>query len=354
MKVYIDARWTRTDYYDGISRYTANLTEAFAKIHPVTMLIYNKKQLKLLPKDVPYILVNNPLSPRELLLGHKLNKLGADVVFNPLQTMGSIGKKYKLILTVQDLTYYDHPKPPTFLPGPVRLIWWLFHQAYWPQRLLLKSADSIATVSHTSKKYIKKHRLTNKPIYVIYNAPTAKKYLKPSLDTKKDILYMGSFMPYKNVETLIEGMANLPDYTLHLLTKISPSRKAKLEEIIPEKAQVIFHNGISDEVYNELLSSATALATASTAEGFGLPIIEAQSQSVPVICSDIEVFHEVAGSAGLFFKTNLPEGFAESVKTLENLKVRKELIKKGLEHSVKFNWQNSAKNLKEAMDKLVN
>ncbi len=353
MKVYIDARWTRTDYYDGISRYTASLTEAFAKIHPVTMLICDKRQLKLLPKDVPYEIINSPFSPRELLLGYKLNKLGADVVFSPLQTMNSIGKKYKLILTVQDLTYYDHPKPPTFLPRPVRLIWWLFHQAYWPQRLLLKPANSIATVSHTSKKYIQKHHLTSKPIHVIYNAPTAKKRLRPSKQTKKDILYMGSFMPYKNVETLIKGMANLPGYTLHLLSKISLSRKAELEKIIPEKAQIIFHNGISDEAYNKLLSNATALATASTAEGFGLPIIEAQSQSVPVVCSNIEVFHEVAGSAGLFFETDSPEGFAEAVKSLENLKTRKELIKKGLEHSAKFNWQSSAKNLKKAMDKLI-
>src|SRR5690242_3221329 len=134
MKIFFDARWTRTVRHDGVSRYGAELARALARLHPITLLICDKDQLALLPKDVPYILVNNPTSPRELLLPHTLNKRGADVVFSPLQVMGMWGRKYKLILTLQDLIYYKNPKPPTFLPAHERLAWWLFHQAYWPQR----------------------------------------------------------------------------------------------------------------------------------------------------------------------------------------------------------------------------
>src|SRR5690606_18885681 len=125
--------------------------------------------------------------------------------------------------------------------------------------------------------------------------------------TKKDILYMGSFMPYKNVETLIKGMSELQEYTLHLLSKISPQRKKELQSIAPQKANIIFHNGVSDEEYNELLSSAFALATASTAEGFGLPIIEAMAKGVPVVCADTEIFHEVGGNATLYFPASSKE-----------------------------------------------
>lgn len=52
MKFFFDARWTRTDYHDGISRYTSGLLESFmAQNIPVTALICDKKQLDLLPKE---------------------------------------------------------------------------------------------------------------------------------------------------------------------------------------------------------------------------------------------------------------------------------------------------------------
>lgn len=353
MKVFIDARWVRTDYYDGISRYTASLTEAFAKLEPVTMIIHDERQLKLLPSNVPYIKLNNPLTFHELFIASKLNQLGASVVFSPLQTMGSLGKKYKLILTVQDLIYYKNPKPPTHLPWFARAVWWLYHQAYWPQKLLLKSADAVTTVSETSKKEILKHKFTKKPVFVVANAQSGEIKKLNSKKVKKDIVYMGSFMPYKNVEVLIQGMESLPDYTLHLLSKIKPNRKRELEELVSKSTKVVFHNGVSDEEYDKLLSSATALATASTAEGFGLPIIEAMASGVPVICADTEIFHEVGGNAALYFPAHNAKIFAGQIKTLEDNKKRKEIVKKGLKQAKKFSWQNSAKSLKKHIDNIA-
>ncbi len=58
---------------------------------------------------------------------------------------------------------------------------------------------------------------------------------------------MGSFMPYKNVETMIRGMAELPGFTLHLLSRITPQRRAELEPLVPpERSKVEFHNGVTD------------------------------------------------------------------------------------------------------------
>ncbi len=120
MNIYFDARWTRTNRHDGISRYGSELAGALAKQHPITLLICDKAQLKLLPPGIPYVLVNHPMSLRELRLPAKLNRLGADIVFSPLQIIGLWGRKYKLILTLQDLIYYRYPKPPAFLPAVAR------------------------------------------------------------------------------------------------------------------------------------------------------------------------------------------------------------------------------------------
>lgn len=353
MNIFFDARWTRVDTIDGPSRYGASLATALHSLHPITIIIFDKRQLRLFPKDIPYILVNHPFSLKELFIVRTLNRAEADVVFSPLQVMGFWGRKYKLIFTLQDLIYYRHPQPPTFLPLPVRIIWRLFHMAYWPQRLLLNRADSVATVSHTSKKYIEKLRLTKRPINVIYNAPLAvKNPPMPPVVPKKDIVYMGSFMPYKNVELLIDAMKDLPDYTLHLLSKIRPERRKELEKRIPNGARIVFWNGISDEDYEKLLVNATALATASKDEGFGLPIIEAMSLGVPVTCSDTEIFREVGGEAALYFPIDSPETFAANIRQLEDIATRKTCLRKGKIQAEKFTWEKSARELLRVMQKL--
>lgn len=353
MNIFFDMRWTRLDTIDGLSRYGSSLAAALHQLHPITVIIYDKRQLRLLPKDIPFVMVNHPFSPRELFLPRRLNSLGADVVFSPLQTMGTWGRKYKLILTLQDLIYYRHPQPPTFLPLPVRIVWRLFHMAYWPQRLLLNQADVVATVSKTSKKYIEEHNLTKRAVHVVYNAPLEIKNLPKKLpQPTRDVLYMGSFMPYKNAELLIAGMKDLPEYTLHLLSRISPERRAELEKLIPHGAKVKFWNGISEEDYHKLLSGAWALATASRDEGFGLPIIEAMALGVPVVCSDTEIFHEVGGEAALYFSPNSSAEFAQQVRRLENTTTRHQQVEKGGAQAQKFNWHSSAQVLLDIINKL--
>ncbi|NTW61950.1 glycosyltransferase family 4 protein, partial [Candidatus Saccharibacteria bacterium] len=259
MNIFYDARWTRIDFHDGISRYGAGIIQGFKdnKI-PITLLVSDKRQLKLLPTDIPYLLVNSPLSFNELFMARKLNKLGADVVISPFQIIGTWGRKFKLIVTLHDIIYYLHPQPPLWLPKPQQIVWRLFHMVKWPQRLLLNSADVVATVSNYSKKNIKKLGLTKREISVIYNAPSLEKPQNSPVKTRtKDILYMGAFMTYKNVEVLIKGMANLPhDFTLHLLSKIVPERQAELEKLIQPGVNVVFHNGTSDKDYIELLKNA--------------------------------------------------------------------------------------------------
>lgn len=342
--MFFDARWIRTDFHDGISRYTSGLAQGLMdnKI-PVTYLIHSKEQLKMLPAGIKYVIVNNPISIKEFFIAYKLNKLGADVVFSPMQVMGFMGRKYKLVLTLQDIIYYRHPKPPTFLPQYIRVIWRLFHVTKWPQRLLLNRADYVSTVSKTSKKFISEFGLTDREIGVVYNASSLKLTQKSDSKRTKNIVYMGSFMPYKNVEVLIKGMAFLPhDFTLHLLSKISAERLAELKLLIEPGVKVKFHNGISDADYIKLLQNAYCLATGSKEEGFGLPIVEAQQLGTPVICSEMEIFREVAGKGALYFNPDSPKHFATMVSKLGDTKARSELIKNGHDQATKFAWDKSA------------
>lgn len=345
MKIVIDARFTRTDHHDGISRYGASLIAATAKVADVSMLISDPRQLALLP-DVPYTLINSPLSPLELFVARRVNPLGADVVVCPMQTMGSWGRKYGLVLTLHDLIYYEHPAPPGFLPAPVRVLWRLYHKAFWPQRVLLNRADTVATISRTTEALMAKYRLTQRPVRIISNAPQpAQDPRDPAAGAEHSLVYMGSFMPYKNVETMVAGMSELPDFTLHLLSRITADRRAELEIMVPPGAKVVFHNGVTDDEYTVLLKRATALVSLSRAEGYGLPLVEAMALGTPVIASDIPIFREVGGDAATYVDPASPAEFAAAVQKLRDDAHWQQVSRRSVARAKEFSWDESAQQL---------
>lgn len=353
MKLFFDARFIRTDFHDGISRYSTELGNALARLAPVTFIICDKAQLKFLPPHADYVLIHEPTSAKEPFTSLILNRYQPDIVFSPMQTLGSQGRRFKLILTLHDLIYYRHRTPPTALGPIIKLGWRAYHMTYVPQRMALNSADMVATVSETSRTQIESVNLTKRPIVVVPNAPqNLAAYLDSpiSLDKKpKNLIYMGSFMRYKNVEALIAGMEFLPGKTLHLLSRITPQRKAELQRRIPRDAKVIFHGGVSDEQYAKLLADSAILVSASRDEGYGLPLAEALELGVPAVVSDLPIFHEVGGEGALYFGANKPREFADRVLELDDKARRKQVAKSGVEHIAKFNWATSAQVLLDAI-----
>ncbi len=352
-----DARYIRTDFHDGISRYSTELGKALAALTPVTFIICDPAQVAFLPPHAKTILIHSPTSGKEPLTAIILNRHAPDVVFSPMQTMGTAGRKFKLILTLHDMIYYRHRTPPPALNRIIRLGWRTYHMTYVPQRITLNSADIVATVSHTSKQDFEKVRLTKRPVIVVPNAPQdLAKYLDAPIainKSPKNLVYMGSFMRYKNVEALIAGMEFLPGRTLHLLSRIRPERKAELQKCIPKDAHVVFHSGVTDKEYAQILADDAAMVSASRDEGYGLPLAEALALGVPAIVSDLPIFHEVAGDGALYFGANKPREFADRVKELDSTDTVETLIANGRRHIDRFDWNKSAKTLLESIHTLV-
>ncbi|PPL20463.1 glycosyltransferase family 4 protein [Microterricola pindariensis] len=353
MNIVFDCRYTRIDRHDGISRYTASLVEELGKLHPVTMLISDHRQLDMLPA-LPWQLVGSPTSVLEPLVALTVNKLRPDVVFTPMQTMGSWGRKYKLLLTVHDLIYYRNRTPPRDLAAPIRLLWRLYHLAWWPQRMLLNRADGVVTVSETTKSLIAEHALTRREVTVVPNAAgVAADAVDAAPRTRPDglrLVYMGSFMPYKNVETLVRAAALLPGSELHLMSRLSDAEQRRLRALAPQAA-IVFHNGASDAAYLEALRGATALVTASLDEGFGIPLVEAMSEGTPIIVSDIPIFREIGGDAALYFAPTSPDGLVAAVSALRGPGEWERRSALGREQAGRFTWTGSAQRLLGLLEK---
>ncbi len=354
MKLFFDARYIRTDFHDGISRFSTELAAEVAKIADVTFLICDEAQTNYLPKDAVILKIHRPTSVLEPFTALLLNKHHPDVVFSPLQTMGSLGKKYKLILTSHDMIYYHFRTPPQQFGPLLRLGWRFYHLTYIPQRLALNAADAVVTVSETTKQEFEKTKLTNRLIIVVPNAPRTLSKTPTSLaHAPRSLIYMGSFMPYKNVETLIEALRYLPAHTLHLLSRISPERRAQLEARKPRGVHIVFHNGVSDDEYAALLQDNAVLVSASRYEGYGLPVAEGLALGVPAVLSDIPIFHEVAGNGALFADPDNAQAFAAQITSLDDPTARRALTKRGSQHIAQYSWHESASRLVKAAESLL-
>ena len=359
MKLIFDCRFIRVDHHDGISRFSAELFSALARTVPLVALVSSKEQLKWLPEGTEFLLGNDPTHAlAELLLPGKLNKAGATHVFSPMQTMGSFGRKYKLVLTLHDLIYYSHPKAPTFLPLHIRIAWRIYHLSYLPVRLLLNRADSVVTVSETSKALIVGKNLTRRDVNVIYNAPESAVEIAPPVhetdrQQSRRLVYMGSFMEYKNVECLVSGMQYLPEFELVLLSKVSEKRKIELLKFAGNWIDRIeFKNGVSDAEYAKELSGAFAFVSASKDEGFGIPLVEAMRHGAPIVVSEIPIFREIASEAGKYFDPSSPEDFANQIRQLQSPSNWSKASDLSQQREKTFSWDESAAKLLKVLERL--
>lgn len=361
-RLYFDARYIRTDFHDGISRYSAELAAAVAAAAPargveVTFLIFDERQRAFLPEGAETLIIGPPTAVSEPLRARELNRHRPDVVFSPMQTIGTMGRRYRQILTLHDTIYYRHRTPPKDLPWYVRVGWRLFHLSYVPQRMTLNAADVVATVSETSAQQFAAVKLTKRPVVVIPNAPQQLESLLPEgagvVPGAQNLVYMGSFMPYKNVETLVRAMADLPGRTLHLLSRISPARRAELEALVPAGADVVFHGGVTDAEYATLLADRAVLVTASLDEGYGLPLAEALAMGVPAVVTDMPIFREVAGDGAKYAPGTDAASFAAAVRSLDDPGEYARTVAAGRAHIARFSWERSAGILLDTVARLA-
>ena len=121
--------------------------------------------------------------------------------------------------------------------------------------------------------------------------------------------------------------------------------------LLTKNPNIIFTGYVNDEEIPTLYKNALLYVFPSEYEGFGIPIIEAQYSQVPILCSNIEVFREVAGNGAEYCELNSNK-FAEKIEYLINTPERmNELTKNGSQNVQRFLISTIGKQLMEVIDK---
>lgn len=171
-----------------------------------------------------------------------------------------------------------------------------------------KSADVIIAVSQTTKQAIHEIlRIEYNKIYVIPNITDFYVNNNP----KDYFLFIGDMRKTKNLNSLIYGFSKyLKTFNGRNKLIIAGNKKFEYNNIkrIVEKEgiadKVIFKGYISEDEKKELFSNANAFVFLSDNEGFGIPLLEAAVNKIPVLCSDIPIFHEVLNEKYAIYTNN--------------------------------------------------
>ena len=160
-------------------------------------------------------------------------------------------------------------------------------------------------------------------------------------------LFVGTIEPRKNILTLLRAYKLLSVDTRRrwplILTGYSGWQNDEIHAQIKKAERegwARYLGFLPAEDLPSLYAGARLFAFPSYYEGFGLPVLEAMSSGVPVVCSNSSSLPEVAGGAALLSDPDDVQKLTEHLQIgLEDLVWRDQAIINGLSHASQFSWE---------------
>lgn len=285
------------------------------------------------------------------ILGHK-----PDVFFSPSHVLPIFHPKNSVV-TIHGLEF---EKVPKMYPS--------FHRRYLKAvtKYSVNNSRSIIAVSENTKKdIIEIYGINPEKITVIWHGIDILSLHE--INTKKSedpfILFLGTKEKKKNISGLIKAFEILKDkYKIReklVIAGGNPDKRFYKEEKIKETLkeskvveQITELGFVSEEKKWELLSSSTVLVYPSFYEGFGIPVLEAQSAGTAVVTSNVSALPEIAGKGALLVSPGDVDELAKAIlKIVKDNDFRKNMISGGLQNLQRFSWKECAKKTLEVLTK---
>ena len=392
VRVALDARALQgEDAHRGIGRYTRGLTESLLsiakesklEIHLVLVKGYPAPDLNasgasgVLAVDAPV-----PASPvRRVLDGlsarvgrgspspkdaralvDAARRCGADVLHVASPLHGPFGwapvPRPRCVATVYDLIPVLHPA--RFLES-----WPEAARARYLRRLgMLPSLEMVFAISRSVAEDLVRHTgMDPTRIRVAYPGVHFSAGREPEGNERAEggregfLLAFVSRNPSKNAEGLLRGFALLPPEMrrarrLHLLESGDTETRQWLGDLARRlgiSEEVDFLGEVTDAELAGLYRKTSLVLLPSTAEGFGLPALEAMALGAPVAVSRLPVLDEVLGDAAFYFDPRDPASLASAVRAaLDSPELLAAASRKGRERAALFSWEKTARLVADA------
>jgi glycosyltransferase involved in cell wall biosynthesis len=228
------------------------------------------------------------------------------------------------VLTVHDVGHYSET-----LKGIKRMV---YGDLFW--RYPLRKVRWLTAISEFSKsQLIKYFNVPNHRVQVIPNpVPAHFRFAEPVKNFKPIILQIGAGHN-KNVEMLIAASKGL---NVKLLLVRKPDQTL-IDQLIQAGLDYEFRWSLNAQQMQNAYQQCDLLYFASTYEGFGMPLIEAQKVGRPVLISEIPSLIAIAkNQSAEVSRLNVSDVRNGLLKLIEDSDYRQKLIDKGLTNALDY------------------
>jgi glycosyltransferase involved in cell wall biosynthesis len=182
-------------------------------------------------------------------------------------------------------------------------------------------------------------------------------------DCERDryLLIPAAVEKHKNIEIVVDALTRMSDSRLQAWvagrTDTDPDYVSSLEE----RARRL---GVSDRFkllgqveYDRipaLYRGAEALVFPSLLETFGHPLLEGMSAGIPIVVSDLPVFHEIGADASWYFDPKDGADLARKVDSMRaDIEKRDQMIRTGLARAHLYSWKTSVDRLTDLFRNVI-
>ena len=171
---------------------------------------------------------------------------------------------------------------------------------------------------------------------VIYNPAHKPEHDSKSISREKIILFSGTLNKRKNYENLLKAFkyihANNKDYCLHFAGNGELQEAKFLAKSLGLIDNVVFHGWLGTEEMTRLYQSASVFCLPSFAEGLPMALIDAWSNEIPVVCSNVGGISDILRKrrAAITVDPHSPRDIADNIMdVIENNSLSENLVHEG-------------------------